>query len=252
MDVVLDRFQTLEGLLIKYNYQGGDSVTIITNDKLRLVEASGDPNCFWRLHIAEVSPNKEPIYEGMCSEEKMHQNNWYQIHFFYLKPKFLPKHTNNCVFWSISTQGSFSVSSSIFLIVIVQSKFSYYSLYFCCQSYWINVQVVDFNFMLKLQCYLHACHVHSSKSDFNSCALFLYLIVLSANRETLEQDILIWFVGTQCSIVYFFLYWITVNKCSYWFLHTYLYLFWTWLYAYGSKQRFHHQSTAFWFVLRVI
>lgn len=46
MDVVLDRFQTLEGLLIKYNYQGGDSVTIITNDKLRLVEASGDPNCF--------------------------------------------------------------------------------------------------------------------------------------------------------------------------------------------------------------
>lgn len=46
MDLVLDRFQTLEGLLIKYNYQGGDSVTIITNDKLRLVEASGDPNCF--------------------------------------------------------------------------------------------------------------------------------------------------------------------------------------------------------------
>ncbi|KAL2525726.1 Octicosapeptide/Phox/Bem1p (PB1) domain-containing protein [Abeliophyllum distichum] len=74
-DIVLDRFPTLEGVLIKYKDQEGDLVTITTNDELRLAEASGDPTGFLRLHIAEVSPNTEPLYEGMSSEEEMHQTN---------------------------------------------------------------------------------------------------------------------------------------------------------------------------------
>ncbi|CAI9759682.1 unnamed protein product [Fraxinus pennsylvanica] len=74
-DVVLDRFPTLEGVLIKYKDQEGDLVTITTNDELRLAEVSADPTGFLRLHIAEVSPNKEPLYEGMSCEEKMQQTN---------------------------------------------------------------------------------------------------------------------------------------------------------------------------------
>lgn len=74
-DVVLDRFPTLEGVLIKYKDQEGDLVTITTNDELRLAEALADPTGFLRLHIAEVSPHKEPLYEGMSSEERIQQTN---------------------------------------------------------------------------------------------------------------------------------------------------------------------------------
>lgn len=70
-DIVLDRFPNLQGVLIKYKDQEGDLVTITTTDELRLAEASGDNQGVLRLYIAEVSPVKEPLYEGMGSEEEV-------------------------------------------------------------------------------------------------------------------------------------------------------------------------------------
>ncbi|KAK3043777.1 hypothetical protein RJ639_001973 [Escallonia herrerae] len=69
-DIVQDRFPSLKGVLVKYKDQEGDLVTITTTDELRLAEASGDPHGFLRLYIVEVSPDKEPLYEGLKNEEE--------------------------------------------------------------------------------------------------------------------------------------------------------------------------------------
>ncbi|KAG8381728.1 hypothetical protein BUALT_Bualt05G0002800 [Buddleja alternifolia] len=75
-DVVIDRFPNLMGVLIKYKDEEGDLVTITTTDELRIAEALADPQGFLRLYIAEVSPDKEPLYEGMgIEEEEVHKSN---------------------------------------------------------------------------------------------------------------------------------------------------------------------------------
>lgn len=70
-DIVVDRFPSLQGVLIKYKDQEGDLVTITTTDELRVVEGLAHRQGFLRLYIAEVSPDKEPIYEGMGIEEAL-------------------------------------------------------------------------------------------------------------------------------------------------------------------------------------
>ncbi|CBI21115.3 unnamed protein product, partial [Vitis vinifera] len=69
-DIVQDRFPSLKGILVKYRDHEGDLVTITTNDELRFAEASGDPQGSLRLYVAEVSPDHEPLYEGMENEEE--------------------------------------------------------------------------------------------------------------------------------------------------------------------------------------
>lgn len=68
-DVVVNRFPSLKGVLIKYKDHEGDLVTITTIDELRIAEGLGDPHVFLRLYIAEVSPDKEPLYEGVGIKE---------------------------------------------------------------------------------------------------------------------------------------------------------------------------------------
>lgn len=68
-DVVVNRFPSLKGVLIKYKDQEGDLVTITMTDELRIAEGLGDPHGFLRLYIAEVSPDKEPLYEGVGIKE---------------------------------------------------------------------------------------------------------------------------------------------------------------------------------------
>lgn len=68
-DIVQDRFPNLKGVLIKYRDPEGDLVTITTTDELRLAEASGGPLGSLRLYIVEVSPDKEPRYEKVTTEE---------------------------------------------------------------------------------------------------------------------------------------------------------------------------------------
>ncbi|KAK4480171.1 hypothetical protein RD792_013233 [Penstemon davidsonii] len=74
-DVVKDRFPSLKGVLIKYKDQEGDLITITTNDELRIAEGLAHPQGVLRLFIAEVSPDKEPLYEGMGIEEDVHKSN---------------------------------------------------------------------------------------------------------------------------------------------------------------------------------
>lgn len=66
-EIVWDRFPNLEGVLIKYKDQEGDLITITTTAELRLAESSSDPQGSFRLYLVEVSPDKEPSYEGYTS-----------------------------------------------------------------------------------------------------------------------------------------------------------------------------------------
>ncbi|XP_059641473.1 protein PHOX1-like [Cornus florida] len=72
-ETVQDRFPSLKGILIKYRDQEGDLVTITTTDELRLAETSGDQQGSLRLHVVEVSPDKEPSYERMKNVEEVHK-----------------------------------------------------------------------------------------------------------------------------------------------------------------------------------
>lgn len=74
-DIVGDRFPGLKGVLVKYKDQEGDLVTITTTDELRLVESSGDSQGSLRLYIAEVSPDQEPVYEGMSNAEEVQNDD---------------------------------------------------------------------------------------------------------------------------------------------------------------------------------
>lgn len=75
-DIVLDRFPNLKGALIKYRDQEGYLVTITTTDELRLVESSAAPQTSLRLYIVQVTPDKEPVYEGMSGEEDMSSSSY--------------------------------------------------------------------------------------------------------------------------------------------------------------------------------
>ncbi|CAN6540360.1 unnamed protein product [Malus baccata var. baccata] len=68
-EIVKDRFPGLKGVLVKYRDQEGDLVTITTTDELRIVESSCDMQGSLRLFISEVSPDQEPIYEGLSDGE---------------------------------------------------------------------------------------------------------------------------------------------------------------------------------------
>ncbi|KAM2160601.1 hypothetical protein ACFX1Q_043677 [Malus domestica] len=57
------------GVLVKYKDEEGDLVTITTTDELRIAESSSDMHDPLRLFIAGVSPDQEPIYEGLSDEE---------------------------------------------------------------------------------------------------------------------------------------------------------------------------------------
>lgn len=74
-DIVLDRFPNLKGALIKYRDQEGDLVTITTTDELRLVESSAGSQGSLRLYVVEVTPDKEPAYEGMSGEEDVNSSS---------------------------------------------------------------------------------------------------------------------------------------------------------------------------------
>ncbi|XP_049378410.1 protein PHOX1-like [Solanum stenotomum] len=75
-DIVLDRFPNLKGALIKYRDQEGDLVTITTTDELRLVESSAASQTSLRLYVVQVTPDKEPVYEGMSGEEDMNSSSY--------------------------------------------------------------------------------------------------------------------------------------------------------------------------------
>lgn len=73
-DIVVERFPNLKGVLIKYKDREDDLVTITTTDELKIAEESCDPGVL-RLYVMEISPEREPLYEGMGIEEEVHSSN---------------------------------------------------------------------------------------------------------------------------------------------------------------------------------
>ncbi|KAL1807789.1 hypothetical protein DCAR_0727172 [Daucus carota subsp. sativus] len=63
-NIVQDRFPNLMGALIKFRDPEGDLITITTTEELRVAEKCGGPLGSVRLYIVEVSPEKEPLYDG--------------------------------------------------------------------------------------------------------------------------------------------------------------------------------------------
>ncbi|XP_076913692.1 protein PHOX1-like [Bidens hawaiensis] len=68
-EIIRDRFPGLTGVLIKYKDLEGDLITVLTNNELRLAENSSDPDGCFRLYLVETSPEKEPVYEGLTSQQ---------------------------------------------------------------------------------------------------------------------------------------------------------------------------------------
>ncbi|KAJ0248185.1 Protein PHOX1 [Hirschfeldia incana] len=68
-DIIRDRFPSLKGFLIKYRDSEGDLVTITTTDELRVAASTREKLGSFRLYVTEVSPNQEPIYDGMNKDE---------------------------------------------------------------------------------------------------------------------------------------------------------------------------------------
>ncbi|KAL9673631.1 hypothetical protein QQ045_029892 [Rhodiola kirilowii] len=62
-NIVQDRFLSLKGLLIKYKDSEGDTVTITTTEELRLAESLANSQGSFRLYVAEVNRDQEPVYE---------------------------------------------------------------------------------------------------------------------------------------------------------------------------------------------
>ncbi|XP_076951562.1 protein PHOX1-like [Bidens hawaiensis] len=68
-EIIRDRFPGLTGVLIKYKDLEGDLITVLTNNELRLAENASDPEGYFRLYLVETSPDKEPVYEGLTSQQ---------------------------------------------------------------------------------------------------------------------------------------------------------------------------------------
>nr|GEX89075.1 hypothetical protein [Tanacetum cinerariifolium]GEX96362.1 hypothetical protein [Tanacetum cinerariifolium] len=67
--IIRERYPGLDGVLIKYKDQEGDLVTILTTSELRVAEELCDPQGSFRLYLVEISYDKEPLYEGLKSEQ---------------------------------------------------------------------------------------------------------------------------------------------------------------------------------------
>ncbi|KAJ4890628.1 Octicosapeptide/Phox/Bem1p (PB1) domain-containing protein / TPR-containing protein [Raphanus sativus] len=68
-DIIRVRFPSLKGFLIKYRDSEGDLVTITTTDELRVAASTREKLGSFRLYVTEVSPNQEPVYDGVNKDE---------------------------------------------------------------------------------------------------------------------------------------------------------------------------------------
>nr|CAD1840147.1 unnamed protein product [Ananas comosus var. bracteatus] len=62
-EIVLNKFPGLKAMLVKYKDKEGDLVTITATEELRWAAESADPQGSLRLHVVEVNPEQEPLFE---------------------------------------------------------------------------------------------------------------------------------------------------------------------------------------------
>ncbi|CAI9293420.1 unnamed protein product [Lactuca saligna] len=68
-EIIFERFPLSRAVLIKYQDQEGDMVTITTNEELRWAESLSDQTSV-KLHIIEVNPEQDPFFDHFRRQEK--------------------------------------------------------------------------------------------------------------------------------------------------------------------------------------
>ncbi|CAH1449140.1 unnamed protein product [Lactuca virosa] len=68
-EIIFERFPLSRAVLIKYQDQEGDMVTITTNEELRWAESLSDQTSV-KLHIIEVNPEQNPFFDHFRRQEK--------------------------------------------------------------------------------------------------------------------------------------------------------------------------------------
>ncbi|XP_044471872.1 protein PHOX1-like isoform X2 [Mangifera indica] len=92
-EVISDRFPISKAVLIKYRDEEGDLITITTDEELRWAESLAESQGSVRLHIVDVNPVQDPLYErfengntgkGMAAEKESYCINDWIIEFVQL------------------------------------------------------------------------------------------------------------------------------------------------------------------------
>ncbi|KAI3709383.1 hypothetical protein L2E82_39144 [Cichorium intybus] len=68
-EIISERFPLSRAILIKYQDQEGDMVTITTNEELKWAESLSDQTSV-KLHIIEVNPEQDPFFDHFRKQEK--------------------------------------------------------------------------------------------------------------------------------------------------------------------------------------
>lgn len=69
-EVIIDRFPVSRAVLMKYQDQEGDMVTVTTNEELRWAESSSGQNGSVKLYIVEVNPEQDPFFDHLRRQEQ--------------------------------------------------------------------------------------------------------------------------------------------------------------------------------------
>ncbi|KVI00511.1 protein PHOX1-like [Cynara cardunculus var. scolymus] len=69
-EVIFDRFPVSRAVLMKYQDQEGDMVTVTTNEELRWAESTSGQNGSVKLYIVEVNPEEDPFFAHIRRQEQ--------------------------------------------------------------------------------------------------------------------------------------------------------------------------------------
>ncbi|XP_071729577.1 protein PHOX1-like [Rutidosis leptorrhynchoides] len=69
-EVIFDRFPLSRAVLIKYQDQEGDMVTVTTNEELRWAESASAQNGSVKLYIVEVNPEQDPFFDRVRRQQQ--------------------------------------------------------------------------------------------------------------------------------------------------------------------------------------
>nr|XP_043627346.1 protein PHOX4-like [Erigeron canadensis] len=69
-EIIFDRFPVSRAVLMKYQDQEGDMVTVTTNEELRWAESASGQTGLLKLYIVEVNPEQDPFFDHVRRKEQ--------------------------------------------------------------------------------------------------------------------------------------------------------------------------------------
>lgn len=69
-EIIFERFPLSRAVLMKYQDQEGDMVTVTTNEELRWAESASGQNGSVKLYIVEVNPEQDPFFDHVRRHEQ--------------------------------------------------------------------------------------------------------------------------------------------------------------------------------------